>query len=117
MLPGVLWCAVAAYGWWAVGRPPFSASATAAVVGAGVVAMVVGARWRIGPGAVHRGNVLGWAVVVLALAGWQLQAYVQEPRDDHPTLSSLIGALVDTRPERAVLFLAWLVVARELARR
>ena len=65
--PGTgLWAAgglaAVAYAWWAVGLAPFSAAATLAVVGAGVVAVAAGSRarrpgggrWRPAGGAVDR---------------------------------------------------------------
>jgi hypothetical protein len=114
---------VGAYAWWAVGLPAFSAAATVAVVAAGAVAMVAGARARrrarrSGPVAVPpQPRALVW-VAVLAVAGAvQLSAYLQHPREDHPTLSSLTNALLDSHPARAVAFVAWLAAARGLARR
>ncbi|HEY7068730.1 MAG TPA: hypothetical protein VH479_01395 [Acidimicrobiales bacterium] len=114
----VLAVAVTAYGWWAVGLPAFSALATVAVVGAGAGAMVVGARARRRPGAAQAaGRTWPWFVLAGLLACVQLIAYVQQPRDEHPTLSSLTNAALDTHAARAVAFLAWLAAAVELARR
>jgi hypothetical protein len=100
--------------------PAFSALATVAVVGAG--AMVVGARARgrrgRRPGATQAaGRIWPWLVLAGLLACVQLTAYVQQPRDEHPTLSSLTNAALDTHAARAVAFLAWLAAAVELARR
>lgn len=109
---------VAAYAWWAVARPPFSSSATLAVLAAGATAVVLGARDRRVPGPpVQATKVARWALLAGALAAWQLAAYLQEPRDDHPTLSSLTNALLDAHAARAVAFVLWLAAARELARR
>lgn len=119
---GILRTAIAvlavAYAWWAVARPPFSSSATLAVLTAGAVAVVLGARDRRGPGPpVRATTVARWALLAGALGAWQLVAYLQQPRDDHPTLSSLTNAFLDSHPARAVAFVLWLAAARELARR
>ncbi len=60
-----------------------------------------------------------WAwLVLLAVGGlWQLVAYLQHPRDDHPTLSSLTNALLDSQPARAAAFALWVLATVELARR
>lgn len=107
-----------AYGWWAVALPPFSTKATAAVVGAGVVVMAVVARGR--PSARGGGRTVGagwWVALIGLLAAWQLAAYLQDPREDHPTLSSLANAILDTHPARAGAFVLWIIGAVLLARR
>ena len=58
-----------------------------------------------------------WATLALAVGVWQLAAYLQHPRDDHPTLSSLANALLDSQPARAAAFALWLVGAAALGRR
>ena len=61
----------------------------------------------------------GWVWTVLAaLAGlWELQAFVQHPRRDHPTLSSMSNELLQSQTARAVALLVWLAAAVWLARR
>jgi hypothetical protein len=46
-----------------------------------------------------------------------LAAWVQEPRTDHPTLSSITDSVLDTHGAEFVAFVAWLAGARWLARR
>lgn len=108
------------YGWWAVSLPGFSRRATVAVLGAGAVAMLVGVasgRQR-GPEDLTVGAGAGWWLVLAAVAGaWQLSAYLQEPRHEHPTLSSLANAVLDGQPARAGGFVLWIVAAILLARR
>jgi hypothetical protein len=58
-----------------------------------------------------------WAVVAIAALGWQLAAYVQSPRAEHPTLSSMLDAADAHAPLRAMVFLAWVVLGLALARR
>lgn len=109
---------VVAYAWWAVARPPFSAAAACAVVLAGGVAMGLGAVRRRGPGTpVDVRRAAAWAALALAVGAWQLAAYLQHPRDDHPTLSSLANAMLDSQPARAAAFGLWLVGAAALGRR
>ncbi len=109
-----------AYGTWAVSLPPFSGAATAAVLAGGGAAMLWGAiRHRRRPaGPADEPRALWPWVVLAAVSGvWQLAAYVQGPRADHPTLSSLTNALLDSHPARAVAFAVWLLIASQLARR
>ena len=113
---------VVAYAWWVSGLEPFSGGATAAVVGAGGAAVVVGrrARRRDPEGAQERAvpvaALVAWGGLVAALAAWQLTAFVQEPRSEHPTISSLANAALEPRPVRAAAFVAWLGGAAWLAR-
>ncbi|MGQ0803557.1 MAG: hypothetical protein ACT4PI_06825 [Actinomycetota bacterium] len=64
----------------------------------------------------RRGLVL-WAILAVAVAAWELLAFVQSPRGDHPTISSILDAGDAHRPLRAALFLGWIALGRELARR
>jgi hypothetical protein len=58
-----------------------------------------------------------WAGLTAAVIAWELVAYLQSPRDDHPTISSMLDALEAHRPLRAALFIGWIALGRELARR
>jgi hypothetical protein len=109
---------VAAYAWWAVALPPFSRAATGAVVLAGATAAVVGARGRrpLTP-PVQVTGLAGWAALAITAGAWQLAAYVQHPRVDHPTLSSLTNSLLDSQPTRATAFVLWIAATVALARR
>jgi hypothetical protein len=122
---------VAVYGWWAVGLAPFSSEATVAVVGAGV-ATAVWAAWRRrragpwsrpgsrGAGGTYEARGVGvvpWVLLAAAAAAWQLAAYVQHPRDDHPTLSSLANAALESHAARTAAFVVWLVTTVALVRR
>ena len=109
---------VVAYAWWATGLRPFTWPVYVAVGAAGVVAIVAGSRTlarRDSGRAVPSAWV--WGVLCVLLAGWELAAYLQEPRSDHPTLSHLAGQVLDGHPARAVAFVLWVVVGAELARR
>jgi hypothetical protein len=109
-----------AYAWWAVGLAPFSARATAAVVLAGVAAMAVGRlrrRPRRSSSDVDVSGIARWAGLAAVAGAWQLAAYLQHPRADHPTVSSLANELLDSHPARAAAFLVWIAAAWWLARR
>lgn len=104
--------------WWVVALPPFSYRATVAVLAVGGAATVAGARNRRPQRVMTDGRSLAaWAVLIGAAGVWQLAAFLQHPRDDHPTLSSLANALLDSHPARAAGFVLWVVGAFELARR
>jgi hypothetical protein len=106
-------------GWWATGLDPFSGRATAVVLAAGVIAMVPGGARRAAESPRHIAvrAAAPWAVLVGALAAWQGAAYVQHPRSDHPTLSSLTNTALDPRTVRTLAFAGWLIAAGWLARR
>ena len=106
--------------WWVAGLRPFTWPPLGAVVVAGLASVVLGRRAprpdrRSDLGRAGGGGV--WVVLVAALAGWELAAYVQEPRVDHPTLSSLANEVLDRRPARTAAFLVWLAVGAGVARR
>jgi hypothetical protein len=112
----LLCAAAAAYAWWAAGLRPFTWPALVAVAAAGVAAIVVGTRRRR-PGTPRPDGAVLWVALVALLAAWELAAYVQAPRADHPTLSSLANEVLDWHPLRAVAFLGWVAAGVELARR
>jgi hypothetical protein len=122
---------VAVYGRWAVGLTPFSWEATVAIVGAGLAA-VGWAVWRrdradtrtrsvasvtLGSARARRSGLVPWALLAATAAAWQLAAYLQHPRDDHPTLSSLTNAALDSHAARTAAFAVWLVTTVALVRR
>ena len=109
---------VFAYGWWAVSRPPFSGLATMAVVVPGAAAAVLGSLRRGPERHGPRAHGAGWWGILLAAAlCWQLAAYLQHPRADHPTVSALTNALLDRQSIRATAFSLWLFACAGLARR
>ena len=114
--------AVAAAGasaWWVASLRPFTWPALLAVGVAGLGTIVVGTRRRrpFQPNASHVEGALVWAVAFALLVGWELAAYFQHPRADHPTLSALAEPVIDWRPARALAFLSWVVVGMDLSRR
>lgn len=77
------------------------------------------------PPAVHRVQVSGWlpwAMVLLALAVWEMTALVGQPTLEegsyaHPTISYLLDPILATYPGRLVGLLVWLAAGRALVRR
>jgi hypothetical protein len=107
-----------AYGWWATSLRPFSTAATVAVVAAGTLAILWGiAHRRACTGPVARHGIGVWLLLACMLTAWQLVAFVQSPRSDHPTLSSMANAVLEPHIMRAFACGAWLLVAARLAAR
>jgi hypothetical protein len=123
-VPVVVGLGVVGYAWWVVGLPPFSALTTAVVASTGILAVlagaVMGSRWlpvRRGRGVRRKPGVAAWLILSAALVGWQAASWMQHPRHEHPTLSSLTNPALEPRPARMAAFLAWLAVAALVARR
>ena len=68
------------------------------------------------PGGSKRGASV-WALLAALMVVWELQAFVQHPRREHPTLSSLSNELLASPTSRALAVLAWLALGVWLARR
>jgi hypothetical protein len=107
--------------WLATELRPFTWPALAVTLAAGLGAVAVGRRARVEPGRARTlppgvGEAVS-AVLLLALAAWELAAFLQHPRAEHPTLSSLADALLRYHPVRAAAFLAWLAAGVGLGRR
>lgn len=111
--------AAGAYAWWTAGLRPFTWPALVAVGAAGVGTIVLG-TWRrrpFEPRAHDANGALIWGIVCALLVGWELAAYLQQPRADHPTLSALADRVIEWPPARALAFLAWIAVGADLSRR
>jgi hypothetical protein len=110
---------VLAFSWWVTSLRPFTTGTTVAVLGAGLAAVAVGLI--SGPGARRRRErapgLWGWAVLATGLVVWELMAWSQHPRANHPTLSSMTNDLLDPDVVRAFAFAAWLVAGAAIARR
>jgi hypothetical protein len=130
----VVWAGLAvvllAYGWWVTELRPFSWPVLLAVESAGVAAITVGLWRRRRSGAVGAAvpgaaparprrpeGLAVWVGLLALLAAWQMQAYLQQPRSEHPTISLMIDGALDTQPARVVAFAAWVVAGYGLARR
>jgi hypothetical protein len=117
--------ALPAYGWWATGLRPFTTPALAVTLATGALVLAAGARagWgRQRPAgepnrATPTAGIWVWAVLVLALAGWEMAAFLQLPRSEHPTLSSLANLAFESHPVRAAAFALWMAAGYGMARR
>lgn len=116
---GALLLGAFAFAWWVTSLRPFTDPPLVVVPLSGVAAMVLGARFLPArtPPAVTARQVVAWGALAVAAAAWQLAAFLQDPRREHPTLSSLANALFENHAVRAAAFLAWLAGAVALARR
>ena len=106
-----------AYAWWVTSLRPFSGATTAAVLGSGVIAIIVGLQARHPRHGYLRRGAGVWAALVLALLIVELTTYLQHPRSEHPTLSVIVNAALDSHPIRAVAFVAWLAIGVWVAAR
>jgi len=116
----VLALALLAYAWMASGLQPFTLPSLVTVVGGGVAAMVLGSHVALRPATgplTTPGRAWLWAALASAISAWELQSFLQHPRHDHPTLSSLTNTLLASHSARAVALVAWLATAVWLARR
>ena len=107
----------AGYAWWATTLRPFTLPALAAVVAAGLAAMALGAR-LVPLGPTRRrlpGPPAAWAGSAAALGLWELASFLQHPRAQHPTVSSLANGLFESHAARTVGLLGWLAGAAALA--
>lgn len=116
---GVLLGAGGLYAWWATSLRPFTDPSLAAVPAGGIAAMALGGLFLPPRPALRlpARRLAPWAGLVMALAAWQVASFVQHPRDDHPTISSMTNTLFENRPIRALAVLLWLAGAAGLARR
>jgi len=102
----------------ATGLRPFTVPALVATLGGGVLAIMMGRRFS--PPAATAAAVNGawlWATLGGAAIIWELQAFVQHPRSDHPTVSSLTNELLRSHLPRSGAMLVWLAAGWWLARR
>jgi len=106
---------------WAAGTThSFTWPALVVTLAAAVFVLVVAvcAPRPSGAGRTHpQRRDLPWGVVAVAAVAWQLVAYSQSPRTDHPTISSMLDAADAHAPLRALVFLGWLALGLVLARR
>jgi len=86
-------------------------------VAAGLAAMALGDR-LVPLGPTRRrlpGSPGAWAGLAAALGLWEVVSFLQHPRAEHPTLSSLANGLFESHAARALALLAWLAGAAALA--
>jgi hypothetical protein len=111
---------VLAYAWVTAGLRPFTLPALVAIMGGGAVTILVGVRLPPVTAATRSGatgGAWGWSALAGAIAVWELQSFLQHPRGEHPTLSSLTTSLLQSHPSRMVSLLVWIGAGVWLARR
>ena len=113
--------ATAVYAWCTTGLRPFTGPALGAVLAGGIAAVAVGTGLgrhgsTDGPARSDAGT-RPWLVLLVAAVAWELAAYLQRPRSEHPTLSSLANGAFGSHPVRALAMTAWLVLGVRIMRR
>ncbi|MDQ4149536.1 MAG: hypothetical protein M3164_06040 [Actinomycetota bacterium] len=108
-----------AFAWWATSLRPFTTPSLIVTLASGALALFAGSRLRS-----QRANrdfpawgYRVWMGLAVALASWELMAFMQQPRSNHPTLSSIANEILDSHPLRTAAFLVWLATGVDLARR
>lgn len=113
-----------AYAWWATSLRPFTTAALVATMAGGTAAVIYGAWWSgraraedHSEGDTMRAGIGVWLILAVAVAGWELASFVQHPRAEHPTLSSLANDVLRHHPLRALAMVAWLTLGMRIPRR
>jgi hypothetical protein len=110
------------YAWWATSFRPFTSATLTATFLGGLGALAVGSvlepvpLGRPGVPERNRGRA-AWLVLFLAAAGWELAAFLQHPRSEHPTLSFLANQVLGDHPIRTLAMAVWLAIGVRIARR
>lgn len=107
--------AAVVYAWAATSLRPFTHPALAVTLLTAAAVLLVGSRFRKQtPPARGAG---WWMVLFAALGVWELAAFVQLPRVDHPTLSSLANQVFGSHLVRTLAFTGWMAAGFGIARR
>ena len=114
--------AVAAVAWAATGLRPFTTPALVVTLLTGAAVLLAGNRIRAAESPKEAGSRktsgAGWWLTLFgALAALELVAFVQLPRSENPTLSSLANQVFDSHLVRASAFVAWMAAGFGVARR
>ncbi len=122
--PGAMVALVAAacWSWFASGVRTFTRPAEVLTFIPVLVVLVLTvrpkARFPAGRAQPRQGwrTLLPWVAAAAALVGWELSELFSQPRQAHPTLSSITNDLLSTHPSRSLGFLAWLLLGWLLVR-
>jgi hypothetical protein len=115
--------AVVVYGWWATSLQHFTWPSRAVILVPGLVLLGIAAKRsrlcrRHRTQRADRAGLTIWAVLGLAIVGWELFNFFHSGRSEYPTLSSLVNGLDSTsHPVRLVMFLGWVALGWDLAER
>ena len=113
--------ALAGYAWVASAAAPFTGQALVGVLipGAALGLIAYGRPPERIP-APDRVDITGfsyWAICVAALLEWEASAFRDNSLSWHPSLTALIGPLIQPHPVRGAAFLVWLLAGWALVRR
>ncbi len=106
----------ACWSWFASGVRTFTRPAEVLTFIPAVLVLVLTLRpsARLSPGlALARTpwrTVWPWVLAFAAIVGWELSELFSQPRQAHPTLSSITNDLLSTHPSRFLGFLGWLLL-------
>ncbi|SRR5216683_1340313 len=113
--------ALASCSWIAGAAAPFSLTALVSVLVPGVVLGAIACRWppeRIpAPARLDITGVSYWAICLIALFEWEAASYQSGSRPWHPTLSLVVGPVLQPHAVRSAAFLGWLLLGWGLVRR
>lgn len=115
---GVIAATAGGYAWWATDLRPFTLPSLVVVLLSGAAAAALGATLiprHIRPFGPRQ--PLAWAVLAAAVGLWELVSFLQHPRSEHPTLSSLANTVFENHPARTLGLLLWLALCAWFARR
>jgi hypothetical protein len=115
---------VVAYGWWATGFREFTIPSEIGI-GVPILAVLVSAALSGRPrsatadahGTWRRGGALTWVVVLAVFGAWELLCYLMAPRSSWPTASSMLASIDASHGARLLVFLVWIVLGWDVARR
>jgi hypothetical protein len=108
---------IGGYCWFAADLRPFTIPIGVAVAVAAVIMAAL--AWgrpayrgskTAGTRALRWADAAPWLVIFGLLTVFEVAAYLSSPRRDHPTLSSMADALMNTHPGRAAVFALWLLL-------
>ena len=123
----MLWAgfgALMAFGWWVTAQEPFSTSGTIGVLVAGAALILLARVQRShAPSAPEQREgtdgqerLWVWGVVFGLILAWELITLFSQPRDAHPTISSITDPLQAEHAVRWLLFGGWLAIGWSLAK-
>jgi hypothetical protein len=108
--------AAVCWSWFASGVRTFTHPAEVLTYLPILVVLALTLRPRAAPSGIRSGprptwrSVMPWVAAIALLVGWELSELFSQPRQAHPTLSSITNTLLSTHPSRFLGFLGWLAL-------
>jgi hypothetical protein len=110
-----------AYAWWATSLHPFTSGSLRATAAAGAASVVAGLGCNRRCVDHRRDEPVegagAWLVLVVVLGAWELASFLQLPRAEHPTLSSLANSAFGSHSVRALAMVGWMALGARAVRR